>query len=142
MSDGFFSLRNAPAWWFSRRAWAGLAVCAVLMLGSRFVYGPQRVPAGQVVFYGTAWCPYSQALREHLVASKIPFVERDIEASFANFQRYLWAAGRGGSIPVVQVGSKVVSKGFYRAQIDDALKAAGLQPATGASGPEGASERR
>jgi hypothetical protein len=54
----------------------------------------------------------------------------------------MWAAGKGASVPVVQVGPKVVAKGFYRRQIDDALKAAGYQPAQGAAGPDGASPRR
>ena len=142
MSEGFWSLRNAPAWWFDKRAWYGIAVMAVVLFGSRWYYGPHRVPAGQVVFYGTAWCPYTQALREHLIASKIPFVERNVEESFANLQRFIWAAGKGASMPVVQVGPKVVAKGFYRRQIDDALTAAGYQPAAGATGPEGGSRRR
>lgn len=114
---------------------------AVLLFSSRWYYGPGRVPAGQLVFYGTAWCPYSQALKEHLVASKIPFVERDVEASFGNFQRFMWAAGKGAGMPVVQVGPKVVAKGYYPRQIDDALKAAGYQPVA-AAGAEGASQRR
>ena len=142
MSEGFWSLRNAPAWWFDKRSWAVLAVVAVVLLGSRWIYGPGRVPAGQVVFYGTAWCPYSQALREHLVASKIPFVERNVEESFSNLQRFMWAAGKGAGMPVVQVGPKVVAKSYCRRQIDDALKAAGFQPVPGTSGMEGASQRR
>lgn len=142
MSEGFWSLRNAPAWWFDKRAWAVLAVVAVVLLASRWVYGPGRVPQGQVVFYGTTWCPYSQSLREYLVASGIPFEERNVEDSFGNLQRYMWAAGRGGRLPVVQVGPRVVSKGFHRSDIDRALKAAGYKPAAGESGPEGGSERR
>lgn len=142
MSDGFWSLRNAPKWWFDKRAWVGIAVMVVILLGSRWYHGPQRVPAGQVVFYGAAWCPYSQALRDHLAASGIPYVERNVEDSFGNFLRYMWAAGRGSSLPVVQVGPKVVAKGFYRGDIDFALRAAGYKPAEGASGPDGASPRR
>ena len=142
MSEVFWSLRSAPAWWFSKRAWAGIAVMAILIFSSRWYYGPQRVPNGQVVFYGTEWCAYSQALREHLVASGIPFVERNVEESFANFQRYMWAAGRKASMPVVQVGPAVVAKGFYRSQIDDALLAAGYRPIAGVGGPEGGSQRR
>jgi len=54
----------------------------------------------------------------------------------------MWAAGRGGRLPVMQVGPRVVSKGFYRRDVDVALRAAGFTPADGPSGPEGASERR
>ena len=142
MSEGFWSLRNAPSWWFDKRAWVGIAIMLVVLLGSRWYHGPGRVPAGQVVFYGTNWCPYSQALREHLMASKIPFVERDVEASFDNFVRYMWAAGKGAAMPVVQVGPKVVAKGYYRQPIDNALKAAGYQPDARGSGAEGGSQRR
>ncbi len=141
MSEGFWSLRNAPAWWFDKRAWAVGAVVCVLLLGSRWYYGPQRVPAGQVV-YGTEWCPYCKAVREHLTLSKIPFVDRNIEASFENSMRFMWAAGKGAGVPVVQVGPKVVAKGYYRAQIDAALKSAGYQPADGGADAEGASPRR
>jgi glutaredoxin len=142
MSDGFWSLRNAPAWWFSKRAWVGIAIMAVVLLGSRWYHGPSRVPPRQVVFYGAAWCPYSEALREHLAASNIPYDERNVDESFGNLVRYMWAAGKGGRLPVVQVGPTVVSKGYYRGNIDQALKAAGYQPAEGPSGPEGGSERR
>ena len=142
MSDGFWSLRNAPKWWFDKRAWVGIAIMVVIGLVARSYYGPQRVPANQVVFYGAAWCPYSQALRDHLDASGIPYIERNVEDSFDNFMRFSWAAGRGASLPVVQVGPKVVAKGYFRQEIDAALKDAGYKPAEGASGPEGASPRR
>jgi glutaredoxin len=136
------TLGNAPSWWFDKRAWVGIAIMLVVLLGSRWYHGPGRVPAGQVVFYGTTWCPYSQALREHLVASKIPFVERDVEASFGNFVRFMWAAGKGAAMPVVQVGPKVVAKGYYVQPIDAALKAAGYNPDARSNGPEGGSQRR
>jgi glutaredoxin len=142
MSDGFWSLRNAPAWWFDRRAWVGIALMAALLLGSRWYHGPGRVPARQVVVYGAAWCPYTQALGDHLAASGVRFESRDIDASFGNFLRYMWAAGRNSSLPVVQVGPRVVAKGFYRRDIDLALRVAGYQPAEGGSGAEGASARR
>lgn len=118
------------------------ALFGALLLGSRWYYGPQRVPEGAVVIYGAAWCPYTKALGEHLAASGVAFEERDIDGSFANFQRYLWAAGRKSSIPVVQVGPHVVAKGYYRRPIDEALRRAGYRPADDASGPEGSSARR
>ena len=139
---GFWSLEGAPKWWFDKRAWLGLSIVAALLLGSRWYYGPQRVAAGQVVFYSTAWCPYSRALRQHLDASRIPYVERDIESSWSNFMRYLWAAGRGSSLPVVQIGPHVVSKGYYQTTIDEQLRAAGFGPVRDAAGPEGESAPR
>lgn len=142
MSEGFWSLRNAPKWWFDKRAWIGIAIATVILLGSRWYHGPGRVPPRQVVFYGTAWCPYTAALRDHLAASGIPYVERNIEDSFDNFVRYVWAAGKGAVMPVVQVGPRVVAKGYYRSDIDHALKLAGYRPAEGDAGPEGASQRR
>jgi len=81
-------------------------------------------------------------MRDHLTASGIPFQERNVEDSFSNLMGYMWAAGRGGRLPLVQVGPRVVSKGFYRQPIDDALRVAGYKPTGGASAPEGASERR
>ena len=138
---GFWSLEGAPKWWFDKRSWAVFAVAVVVLLASRWYYGPARVPAGQVVFYGTAWCPYTQALREHLAASGIPYQERNIEDSWENFVRFTWAAGRNAGMPVVQVGPKVVAKGYYRQPIDDALRNAGYRPAAG-GGPEGESRRR
>ena len=142
MSEGFWSLRNAPKWWFDKRAWVGIAVASVVVFGARWYYGPARVPPNQVVFYGAAWCPYTAALREHLAASGIPYAERNIDDSFDSFMRYMWAAGKGGSIPIIQVGPKVVAKGYYRGDIDQALKLAGYRPVEGASSPEGASQRR
>lgn len=142
MSEGFWSLRNAPKWWFDKRAIAVLVIVLVLLGGARLAYGPGRVPAGKVVFYGAAWCPYSATLRDYLRQSNIPFEERNVEESFPNLVRYMFAAGRGGRLPLVQVGPKVVAKGFYRGDIDLALKSAGFKPLEGASGPEGGSERR
>ena len=79
-------------------------------MGSRRYYGPGRVPEGQVVFYGASWCEYCAALRRHLGDSRIPYVERDLDASKENLWRYMWAAG--------------------------------YQPDTRATGPEGGSPRR
>ena len=142
MSEGFWSLRNAPKWWFDKRAWAVLAVTIVVLLGSRIAYGPGRVPEGKVVFYGAAYCGYSTALRDYLRVSNIPFEERMVDESFGNLVRYMWASGRGGRLPLVQVGPKVVSKGFHRREIDNALIAAGFRPATNVTtSPEGGSER-
>jgi glutaredoxin len=143
MSDeGFWSLRNAPTWWFDRRAWAVLAAFAILLLASRWYYGPSRVPEGQIVVYGASWCEYCAALRRHLDDSRIPYVERDVDASTENFLRYMWAAGKSSVLPVVQVGPRVVSKGYRRAEIDAALGAAGYRPDARPTGPEGGSPRR
>jgi glutaredoxin len=139
---GFWSLRNAPKWWFDKRAWAAGAVLVAFLLGSRWHFGPGRVPEGQVLFYGASWCQYCAALRSHLDASRIPYVERDVEESWGNFQRYMWAAGKGGVLPVVQVGPRVVAKGFRRAEIDAALRSAGYLPADDQAGPDGGSPRR
>ena len=142
MSEGFWSLRNAPKWWFDKRAWAFCAVFAAVLLGHRFAYGPHRVPEGKVVFYSAPYCGYSTALREYLRVSNIPFEERGVDESFGNFVRFMWAAGRGSRLPIVQVGPRVVSKGFHRAEIDAALIAAGFKPMTGPVGPQGGTERR
>jgi glutaredoxin len=140
--SGFWSLEGAPKWWFDRRVWALFAAGLVAMSIARWHYGPGRVAAGEVVVYGAAWCPYSQALIAHLDASGIPYKDRDIEGSMENFLRYVFAAGRRSSLPVVQVGPRVVAKGFYRAEIDQALVAAGYKPSANAAGVDGASAPR
>lgn len=142
MSDGFWSLRDAPKWWFDKRAWAVGAVVIVVLLGLRFAYGPGRVPEGKIVFYSTPTCPFSASPRTYLQVSNIPFEERSVDASFGNFMRFTWAAGKGGRLPIVQVGPRVVSKGFHRAEIDAALIAAGYKPARNvATGPDGGTAR-
>ncbi len=142
MSDGFWSLRNAPKWWFDKRSLWVLAAVVVVTIAWKVAYGPSRVPAGKVVFYSASYCPYSDALREHLRASNIPYEERGVDESFGNVLRFMAASGRGGRLPLVQVGPKVVSKGFHRAEIDAALMDAGFRPVRGPAGAEGGSERR
>ena len=142
MSEGFWSLRNAPRWWFDKRSWAVAGLALLVLIGARIAYGPSRVPAGQVVFYSASYCGYSTALREYLQASNIPFQERSVEDSFANVVRYMFASGRGGSLPLVQVGPVVVSKGFHRAEIDLALRGAGFKPKEGPVGPQGGTVRQ
>jgi hypothetical protein len=138
----FWSLEGAPKWWFDKRAWIVFAIVAAVLLGARWYWGPGRVPAGKILFYGATWCPYSQALRAHLTASGVPYEERNVEGSFGNLMGYIWASGKGGRLPLVQVGPAVVSKGFYREPIDAALRRAGFRPAEKSAGPEGGSERR
>jgi glutaredoxin len=124
-----------------KRAWV-FAIALAALLAAHWAYGPGRVPEGKVVFYGAAWCPYSGALRKHLAASKIPYEERNVDDSFANLVGYMLAAGKKGALPVVQVGPRVVSKGFYQRDIDAALVRAGFNPDPASAGPEGGSERR
>ena len=119
-----------------------LAVALALLVSARWAYGPGRVPEGKVVFYGAAWCPYSDALRKHLAASHVPYEEKNVDESFENLVGYMLASGRNGRLPLVQVGPHVVSKGFYQRDIDAALVRAGFHPDPASSGPEGASERR
>jgi glutaredoxin len=142
MGEGFWSLRNAPKWWFDKRALAVFAITLVVLGAGRWAYGPGQVSQGKVVFYSATWCPYSESLRNYLTQSNIPFEERNVEDSFANVARYMFASGKGGRLPLVQVGPKVVAKGFYRGDIDVALKSAGFKPLERDAGPEGGSERR
>jgi hypothetical protein len=142
MSEGFWSLRNAPKWWFNKNSLWVLAAVIVVTVAWKVAYGPGRVPAGQVVFYSASYCGYSTALREYLQAANIPFQERSIEDSFGNVLRYMAAAGRGGRLPLVQVGPTVVSKGLNRGDINRALIDAGFKPPPWPQGPEGGTERR
>lgn len=62
--------------------------------------------ATQVVIYTTTWCPYCKQLREDLAASKVPYVEYDVEKSVQG-QLGMWAL-RGRGVPVSAIGSQVV----------------------------------
>ena len=124
-----------------KRAWV-FAVSLAVLLAAHWAYGPGRVPEGKVLFYGASWCPYSDALRKHLAASRIPYEEKNVDDSFGNLVGYMLASGRNGRLPLVQVGPRVISKGFYQRDIDAALVRAGFHPDATSSGPEGASERR
>jgi len=75
--------------------------------------------ATQVVIYTTTWCPYCKQLREDLAASKVPYVEYDVEKSLQG-QLGMWAL-RGRGVPVSAVGSQVVY-GYRVDQIADGLR--------------------
>jgi glutaredoxin len=89
--------------------------------------------ATQVVIYTTTWCPYCKQLRRDLAASKVPYVEYDVEKSVQG-QLGMWAL-RGRGVPVSAVGSKVVY-GYRIDQIAAGLKDIGYTylPPAGDSG--------
>ncbi|GAB3541654.1 hypothetical protein GCM10027343_12450 [Noviherbaspirillum agri] len=70
-----------------------------------YMYRPAD-DAKQVVIYTTTWCPYCKQLREDLAASKVPYVEYDVEKTLPGWLG-MWAL-RGRGVPVSTVGSKVV----------------------------------
>lgn len=85
----------------------------------------KAVPKGKdVVVYGASWCGACQKTRAFLTQKHVPFVDKDIEedSSAAREMRMkLSKAGlRGGGIPVVDVGGKVMV-GFDPGSIEAAL---------------------
>ena len=60
----------------------------------------------RVVIYTTEWCPYCKQLRADLAASKVPYVEYDVEKSLQG-QLGMWTL-RGRGVPVSAIGSQVV----------------------------------
>lgn len=89
----------------------------------------RAVPKGKdVVVYGASWCGACQKTRAFLTQKHVPFVDKDIEedSSAAREMRMkLSKAGlRGGGIPVVDVGGKVMV-GFDPGSIEAALAEGG-----------------
>jgi len=116
-----------------------LALAIALLVIDRYADYAHRPAedANQVVIYTTTWCPYCKQLREDLAASKVPYVEYDVEKSLQG-QLGMWAL-RGRGVPVSAVGSKVVY-GYRVDQIAAGLKDIGYTylPVSTAMPPEAA----
>ena len=83
-------------------------------------------PGGVVVIYGAAWCGPCHQAQRYLEAKKVNVIYKDIEAdprADAEMQKKLEAAGkRGGTIPVIDVGGRILV-GFRPGALDDAVAA-------------------
>jgi glutaredoxin len=77
-----------------------------------FMHNPEP-DSTRIVIYTTAWCPYCKMLRQDLAASRVPYIEYDVETS-AQGQLGMWILlGRG--VPVSVIGPKVV----YEYRVDE-----------------------
>ena len=134
----FWSLENAPSYWRKKSFWVLIGCGLVLAVGNHSLYSPSRNPEGRVVMYSASWCPFSAALRQHLAASGVPVIERDIVTSWAGWWGHTIAGGKRAPVPILLVGPTVI-RGFRRAEVDAALTSAGYKPVQNASGPDGES---
>ncbi|MBX3726943.1 MAG: glutaredoxin family protein [Xanthomonadales bacterium] len=80
--------------------WPGSAERAVAQ--ARAVVGKDKV-----VMFSTRHCGYCERLRRDLRQAGIPWTERDIEASTANYNAWRALGGRG--VPLTLVGETVVN---------------------------------
>jgi glutaredoxin len=91
---------------------------------------PAAAPHGAltVIVYGAAWCEACHQAVAHLKKRKVPVVEKDIEKdpnAEAEMRAKLARAGmRGGSIPIIDVGGKIMV-GFEPHALDQAIVGAG-----------------
>jgi glutaredoxin len=88
--------------------------------------GADRGPRGlTVIIYGADWCKPCHEAADYLKSRGIPVVVKDIERdpkAQAEMQKKLTGAGqRGGSIPVIDVGGRILV-GYSRGALDRALK--------------------
>ena len=85
----------------------------------------------EVVMYSASWCGVCKRARRVLEAMRVPFVEKDIEASrSASKELAAKAAARGvqpGGVPVFDVGGQLLL-GFDEQALGAAIRAAGLLP--------------
>jgi glutaredoxin len=79
-----------------------------------------RLAPGQVVMFGTSWCPYCAKAREVFAKRGVQFTELDLERDGAAeaFQRDVM--GLGG-FPTIVIGNRV-TQGFDEGQIVASLK--------------------
>ena len=68
--------------------------------------------AGRIELYGTASCPYTAELREHLAWNRVAFVEFDVDADADARERLLALTGGRASVPVLVEDGRVKEVGW------------------------------
>jgi glutaredoxin len=92
--------------------------------GPAWYYDPRRGNApDHVIIYTTRWCPVCERLRQCLRRHRVPFEERDVEASARAEAE--WSALDGVGVPVTLVGQQM-ARGMRQEQLQVALDAAGF----------------
>ena len=96
-----------------------------LVRGPAWYYDPRRGNApDHVIVYTTRWCPACERLRQCLRRHRVPFEERDVEAS--RRAEAEWSALGGFGVPLTLVGRQI-AHGLRQEQLQAALGAAGFQ---------------
>jgi glutaredoxin len=99
-------------------------VALFLDRGPAWYYDPRRGNApDHVIVYTTRWCPVCERLRQCLRRHRVPFEERDVEASAR--AKAEWSALDGVGVPVTLVGQQI-AHGMRQEQLQAALGAAGF----------------
>ena len=65
-----------------------------------------------VELYGSSQCPYTTELREHLVWTRVSFVEYDVEADAEARERLTILTGGRPSVPVLVEDGRAVQIGW------------------------------
>lgn len=120
-ADGTFAVTT-----MKRADWESLALArrdgGTLVARSATTAPPEA--RARVIIYGASWCGPCHQAAAHLRARGIPFVEKDIEAdrdASREMQAKLSKSGQhGGSIPVLDVGGRILV-GFDPRAVDAAL---------------------
>lgn len=67
---------------------------------------------GTVELYGTASCPYTKEMREHLEWTRVAFTEYDVEADAEARARMLALTGGRRTVPVLVRDGRVADVGW------------------------------
>jgi glutaredoxin len=107
---------------WQRPTWIHFVIALLLALliverVAAYLYEP-RPGSKEIILYTTDWCGYCEALRVHLKAHDIPYIERDVEKSLSGLLGWWTVGGRG--VPVSVVGEQVVY-GYQLDKIDEGL---------------------
>ena len=68
--------------------------------------------ASRVELFGTAACPYTSELREHLLWNRVEFVEHDVDADASARARLLALTGGRNEVPVLVENGRVTEIGW------------------------------
>ena len=72
----------------------------------------KSAPVRNVELYGTASCPYTAELREHLIWNRVAFVEYDVEADADARRRLAALTPDRRTVPVLVEDGRVMEVGW------------------------------
>lgn len=90
---------------------------------------PDGSETGQVVVYSASWCGVCQKAKQLLTDWRVPFVEKDVEASRKAAEELAYKAQRAGvaprGVPVIDVAGELML-GLDEASLRESLRSKGL----------------
>ncbi|MDN5819532.1 MAG: glutaredoxin family protein [bacterium] len=85
--------------------------------------------AKDIIVYSTTWCAFCKTEKQYLDKLGYSYTEKDIEADKEAYDELMEKIGGNfQGVPVTDVKGQMIL-GFNRPQLDEALKASGLEPA-------------